>query len=79
MPREHRPWFRIHRIDRPRTAEDEAPDTHYRAFWKIDDKTYRVHVWSTDDWEQQPIEEHPAEARNLDGRGWMLLKPIEAP
>jgi hypothetical protein len=78
MSAEHRPSFRIHRIDRPHTADDPAQDTHYRAFWKIDDTTYRVHVWSTDTRESQPNDEQRSEARNLDGKGWMLLKPIEA-
>lgn len=77
MPQEHRPWFKIYRIDRPKTSEDEAPDTHYRAFWKIHDKTYRVDVWSKDDEDETLNEPQPPEARNLDGRGWMVLKPIE--
>ena len=77
MPREHRPWFRIYRIDRPPSPDDEVPDTHYRAFWRIHDKTYRVHVWSKDAWEQKAEDTQPPEARHIEGQGWMVLKPIE--
>jgi hypothetical protein len=77
MPKEHRPWFRIYRIDRPPSPDDEAPDTHYQAFWKIHDKTYRVQICTKDEAEQLPSEAQPPEAKSLDGRGWMVLKPIE--
>ncbi len=83
MVSRHKPWFRIHRVDTPTvenlaTEEDlETPDTHYRAFWTIEDKTYRVHIWNDDEWERQtPVLPHAAEARSLDGRGWMSLQEI---
>jgi hypothetical protein len=85
MVSRHKPWFRIHRIDTPPVVnpatddeEPEEPDTHYRAFWTIEDKTYRVHIWNHDEWERQtPVLPHAVQARSLNGRGWMSFQPID--
>lgn len=79
MPKDHRPRFSIYRIDPPVGEDRQTPDTHYRAFWKIEGKLFRVRVWSRAQWERRSREgqETPAGARSLNGRGWMLLQPID--
>lgn len=83
MPRP-RPTFRIHRVDTPPIEsavgeEGQEPDTHYRAFWTIEDTTYRVHIWNREEWERQtPVLPSAAEPRSLNGRGWMLLQPMDS-
>jgi hypothetical protein len=78
MPKKRNPWFRIHRVDAPSLDEGQAPDAHYRAFWRIAETTYRVHVWTQEELERKPETEVPAQAQQVDGRGWMLLQPLDA-
>lgn len=81
-----RPRFRIHRIDTPPVEHVEGeegdevlePDTHYRAFWTIEDKTYRVQIWNHDEWQRRtPVLPSAVAPRSLNGRGWMVLQPID--
>jgi hypothetical protein len=73
-----RPRFRIHRVDPPVEMEETATNSHYRAFWEIDGKIFRVQVWSASQWARRGEEAPPTGARSLDGRGWMVLKPVDA-
>jgi hypothetical protein len=63
--------FQIHRLDDPR-----ADDQHYRAFWRIDGRTFRVHVWSLKEWLRIPWADRPRDARPLKGPGWMTVRPM---
>jgi hypothetical protein len=65
------PTFQIHRLD---TAADSS-DRHYRAFWRINGETFRVHVWNLDQWRRIPVGEQPRDACPLDG-GVMVVRPI---
>jgi hypothetical protein len=63
--------FQIHRIDDPRLTGQ-----HYRAFWRIDGRTYRVHDWRLVEWLRLSPEHRPRDACRLKGAGWMTLRPI---
>jgi hypothetical protein len=63
--------FQIHRLDEPPSA-----DEHYRAFWRIDGRTFRVHVWGPAAWERLTGANRPRDACRLEGSGWMTLGPI---
>jgi hypothetical protein len=64
--------FQIHRLDDPTSADD-----HYRAFWRIDGRTFRVHVWGLAAWERLTGANRPRDACRLEGSAWMTLRPIE--
>jgi hypothetical protein len=63
--------FHIIRLDDPRAAEQ-----HYRAFWRVDGRTFRVHVWNLIEWLRIPVADRPRDAYRLRGPGWMTLRPM---
>jgi hypothetical protein len=72
-----RPRFRIFRVDPPVESEAPPADSHYRAFWEIEGQTFRVHVWSDSEWERLSPTRLPSNARSINGRGWMVMQPVE--
>jgi hypothetical protein len=66
--------FQIRRVDDPTLA-----DQHYRAFWAIEGKTFRVHIWSLAQWRQILWANRPRDACVVEGPGRMTLRPIDEP
>ena len=64
--------FQIHRLDDPTAA-----DQHYRAFWRIDGQTFRVHAWRLEEWLRLSPEHRPRDAHRIQDHGWMTLRPIQ--
>jgi hypothetical protein len=64
--------FQIYRLDDP-----ELPDDHYRAFWRIDGRTFRVQVWGPLQWDGMLDLDRPRDAIRLKGGVWMTLRPMD--
>jgi hypothetical protein len=63
--------FQIHRLHDPR-----QPDDHYRVFWRIDGRAFRVHVWGPVGWERMRALDQLRDAIQLEGGGSMALRPM---
>ena len=61
--------FQIHSLDDP-----GVPDAHFRAFWRTDGRTFRVHVWGSDQCEWMSEPNRPHDAIQLEGPGWMTIR-----